>query len=132
MFDLDSTGVVYLIGVGFALLIFAGALYYKYDQSTKLANHYILANIKLQKLPQDSATRKRLAKAKELFQEGWKVLKGKKKSGQEKERVKCLEYFAKAVELDEFACGWTNKFEEKLEEVGMFTFGNVTIIGWIA
>jgi hypothetical protein len=38
----------------------------------------------------------------------------------DKKPYECLEYFAKAVEVDELGCGWKAKFESKLEEIGDF------------
>lgn len=39
---------------------------------------------------------------------------------QSEEPHSCLEYFAKAVEIDELGCGWKQKFETKLEQIGEF------------
>lgn len=32
----------------------------------------------------------------------------------------CLEYFAKALEVDEMGCGWKKQFETKMEKIGDF------------
>jgi hypothetical protein len=47
-------------------------------------------------------------------QQGWKKLMSEVPG----EYESCLQYFAKAVEIDEVACGWKTKFEERLELIG--------------
>lgn len=60
--------------------------------------------------------RQRLQRAGELFAEGWQALQ----SADRTEAMRCLELFAKAVELDELACGWNKEYEASLEKVGDF------------
>uniref|UniRef100_A0A7S0RL63 KIF-binding protein n=1 Tax=Chlamydomonas leiostraca TaxID=1034604 RepID=A0A7S0RL63_9CHLO len=106
---------VYLIALIFTLGIFVFVMVLKYMQQKKLGKHYCLADIKLKRLSADSPTRKRLEAAKAMFEKGWQVLQDPLL-----EPHTCLEYFAKAVEIDEMGCGWKQKFENKLEQIGDF------------
>jgi len=49
-----------------------------------------------------------------LLLQGWKKLQ----SGEPGDPERSLQCFAKAVEIDEIACGWQRRFEERLEMVG--------------
>ncbi|GAX81532.1 hypothetical protein CEUSTIGMA_g8960.t1 [Chlamydomonas eustigma] len=88
----------------------------------KVKKHPMLASVKYKKLSKESQTRKRLERAAELFAEGWKKLMSEVPG----EHESCLQYFAKAVEIDEVACGWKTKFEERLELIGDLFSLNLT------
>mmetsp|Transcript_5234 Transcript_5234/g.11452 ORF Transcript_5234/g.11452 Transcript_5234/m.11452 type:complete len:353 (+) Transcript_5234:92-1150(+) len=111
---MEEMKYLYLTGLGLAVLVFIYIMWNRYDANSKINKHPMLADMKLKKLPFNSHTRLRLEKASELFQQGWKILQNKKESKPEK----CLQFFAKAVEIDEMACGWKKSFEEKLELIG--------------
>ena len=46
--------------------------------------------------------------------QGWEKLQ----SGQPGDPERSLQCFSKAVEIDETACGWQSRFEERLEMIG--------------
>lgn len=107
---------IYIIAM---LIIAALAFYFLWQllhANAAFDSHPMLANVRFKKLPLQSSTRKRLTRASELFQEGWKVVMGN--GGPDRTPEKCLALFARAVEIDEACCGWKGQWEAKLSLVG--------------
>eukprot|EP00798_Chlamydomonas_sp_ICE-L_P008321 gene8321-1596_t len=94
-----------MVLVGLLLWHFRGAF------SSQLDKHPMLCKVNFTKLKYNSLTRLRLERASALFSEGWKLLKSDNPQ-------QCLVWFAKAVEIDELACGWKVAYEGLMEKVG--------------
>eukprot|EP00798_Chlamydomonas_sp_ICE-L_P005253 gene5253-18485_t len=101
----------YTIPTIVVLAIVAVIWYFHVQVTTTVDQHPLLCGAKLKKLTGSSPTKLRLKRASELFEQGWKILVGRRP-------LESLEFFAKAVELDSSACGWKYKLQDKMEMVG--------------
>ena len=117
-----ENSALFLIPLSFVLCIVGVAWYYKRKASAQIESHPMLCEVRFKRLAFNSPTRLRLQCASNLFGQGWKALKSNNPG-------KALEWFAKAVEIDELACGWKKGFEEKLELVGVSRDTETSVTG---
>lgn len=67
--------IIWALGLILSFGIFVMVMVVKLQQNKKLGKHYMMADLKLKRLREDSPTRKRLEAAQKMFAKGWEVIR---------------------------------------------------------